>query len=272
MISPNDFEQMGICIERRFARCTDWWAPHLACTRDFVARYSQRASSVAVLGAGRLFDLDLQQLLTTCDVAHLFDADPGCVATWKRQAGDHFNKRVFPHIGDITQSLDGWTRGLSKARRAGELTEYLHSLMPTTIAPAAHYDGVISLNLLGQIPLYWRDRVRVAASEIDPVTWAALVSSMAALQEAHLNFVRQSASSWSMIISDTEYYFYDIDKTEWRVEPALFGDTERLWASSKGDPATIAKDSWLWHIAPQLIESDEEGEIHRVEARFYRYL
>jgi hypothetical protein len=95
---------------------------------------------------------------------------------------------------------------------------------------------------------------------------------MAALQEAHLNFVRQSASSWSMIISDTEYYFYDIDKTEWRVEPALFGDTERLWASSKGDPATIAKDSWLWHIAPQLIESDEEGEIHRVEARFYRYL
>jgi hypothetical protein len=271
MISPNDFEHMGVGIERRFTRCASWWAPHLACTRDFVARHTQRAASVAVLGAGRLLDLDLQQILTTCDVVHLFDADPGCIAAWKRQAGDLFQKRVVPHIEDITQSLDRWTRGLSKARRPNELAEYLYSLEPAKVTRPTQYDGVISLNLLGQIPLYWRDRVRASLSDIDPVTWAALVSSMGALQEAHLEFVHRSSSSWSIIISDSEYYFYDIDRTDWRVEPALFGDTESIWISGHERARKIADDSWLWHIVPQLIESGEEGEIHRVEARCYRY-
>jgi hypothetical protein len=200
---------------------------------------------------------------------HLFDADPGCVAAWKRQAGDLFQKRVIPHLGDITQSLDHWTRGLSKARRPNELAEYLYSLEPAIATLPTQYDGVISLNLLGQIPLYWRDRVRATVSELESASWAALESSMAALQEAHLQLVRESASSWSISISDTEYYFYDIDKTDWRVEPALFGDTERLWASPNEHSPKVAEDSWLWHIAPQLIESDEEGEIHRVVARFF---
>lgn len=271
MISANDFEHMGVGIERRFGRCASWWAPHLAYTRDFVARHTERASSVAVLGAGRLLDLDLRQLLSVCDTVHLFDADPGCVPTWKKQAGEVFSKRVIPHIQDITQSLDAWTRGLSKSRRANDLAQYLYSLTPASVALPARYDGIISLNLLGQIPLYWRDRVRAKAPEIDNVSSEALMSSMGALQKAHLELVHQNGCSWSVIISDTEYYFYDIDKVEWRVEPALFGEAERLWSLPQDSATQVADDSWLWHIAPQLIESDDEGEIHRVEARSYRY-
>ncbi len=271
MISANDFEHMGVGIERRFARCASWWAPHLACTRDFVALHTQPASSVAVLGAGRLLDLDLRQLLSLCDTVHLFDADPGCVASWRKQAGNLFGKRVISHVGDITASLDQWTRGLSKARRANDLTEYLRSLAPAPASLPARYDGIISLNLLGQIPLYWRDRVRAKAPEIDDASWEALMGSMGALQRAHLELVHQSACSWSIIISDTEYYFYDIDNAEWRVEPALFGEAERTWSPLHDRATQVADGSWLWHIAPQLIESDEEGEIHRVQARSYRY-
>jgi hypothetical protein len=224
-----------------------------------------------VLGAGRLLDLDLRELLTICDTVHLFDADPGSVATWRKQAGTLFNKRVIPHVGDITQSLDEWTRGLSRVRRAKDLTHYLHSLTAVSVGLPAKYDGIISLNLLGQIPLYWRDRVRAHAPEIDHHSWEALVSSMGALQQAHMELVHQNTSSWSIIISDTEYYFYDIDKVEWRVEPALFGEAERSWSPLPDRGTQVAEDSWLWHIAPQLIELDEEGEIHRVQACSYRY-
>jgi hypothetical protein len=271
MISANDFEYMGVGIERRFARCASWWAPHLACTRDFVARHSERVSSVAVLGAGRLLDLDLNRLLATCEIVHLFDADPGCVASWRKKAGNLFAKRVIPHVGDITESLEAWTRGLSKVRRGAELAQYLGSLKPSMAELPARYDGVISLNLLGQIPLYWRDRVQTRISEMDSASGEALMHSMGALQEAHLELVRQSAASWSIIISDTEYYFYDIDRTEWRVEPALFSGAARAWTTTAEKAPPVVNDSWLWHIAPQLIESEEEGEIHRVEARLYRY-
>ena len=270
MISLNDFEYMGVGIERRFARCSTWWAPHLACTREFIARQAQRSSSVAVLGAGRLLDLDLQYLLRISDTVHLFDADPRCVAVWKKRAGELFETRVITHIGDLTNSLDEWTRGLN-SRRRGNLADYLRSLVPATAGLPARYDGVISLNLLGQIPLYWRDRVRAKITEVDSVSWDALTRSMGALQRAHLDLVHQSATSWSIIISDTEYYFYDIDESDWRVEPALFGEVERAWGPSHPRATQVSEDTWLWHIAPQLIESDEEGEIHKVQARSYRY-
>lgn len=270
MISLNDFEYMGVGIERRFARCSRWWAPHLACTREFIAKQAQRSSSVAVLGAGRLLDLDLHHLLSISDTVHLFDADPRCVAAWKKQCGELFATRVVPHIGDLTDSFDEWTRGL-KTCRGSNLADYLRSLVPAATALPARYDGVISLNLLGQIPLYWRDRVRAKITEVDSVSWDALTRSMGALQRAHLDLVHQSATSWSVIISDTEYYFYDIDESDWRVEPALFGEAERAWGRPHERVTQVSEDSWLWHIAPQLIESEEEGEIHKVQAQSYRY-
>jgi hypothetical protein len=88
---------------------------------------------------------------------------------------------------------------------------------------------------------------------------------MAALQEAHLNGLLTARHAWSILLTDSEYYFYHVDESHWRIEPALFGRSAELLSakfSSKDDLA------WLWHIAPQFVESDSEGEIHRVEARF----
>jgi hypothetical protein len=64
-------------------------------------------------------------------------------------------------------------------------------------------------------------------------------------------------------ITDTEYYFYTVDSALWRVEPALHGGAEGVLQSfATGAP----RAAWLWHLAPQFVEDDAEGEIHRVEA------
>jgi hypothetical protein len=68
---------------------------------------------------------------------------------------------------------------------------------------------------------------------------------------------------WSILITDTEYYFYHSDDSEWRVESALCGDAKEVYRTLRGERT---RDRWLWHVAPQFVESDDEGEIHLVEA------
>jgi hypothetical protein len=226
---------------------------------------------VAVLGAGRLLDVDLELLCERCAEVHLFDADPSCIAEWKRQAGRRYNERVIPHVLDLTDTLDTWsraTRGLFHAdyeRALGQL------VAPVPTWAETNFDGVLSLNLLGQIPLYWRDRVLAMKPELTDAEWESLVVSMGRLQRAHIEAVRSASQAWSIVISDTEYYFYHVDESLWRVEPAIF-DVGLLGGDfGLGEPRSGTNDSWLWHIAPQFVESDHEGEIHRVEARFMRW-
>jgi hypothetical protein len=226
---------------------------------------------VAVLGAGRLLDLDLELLCERCSEIHLFDADPTCVTEWKRQAGRRYNKSVIPHTVDLTEVLESW----SQALRAASHTEY-ERVLGELIAPVptwteSNFDGVISLNLLGQIPLYWRDRVVAMKAALADPEWEALVVSMGRLQRAHIQALQGSSSVWTLLISDTEYYFYHVDESLWRVEPAIFDPDLMEGTFGLGHARSVVKDSWLWHIAPQFVESDQEGEIHRVEARFLRW-
>jgi len=88
---------------------------------------------------------------------------------------------------------------------------------------------------------------------------------MGRLQEAHLKALTKNKDRWSILLTDTEYYFYHVDQSEWRVEPALFGAAVDVY--NKEYANLPCRGAWLWHIAPQFIEGDEEGEIHRVEAR-----
>jgi hypothetical protein len=217
---------------------------------------------VAVLGAGRLLDLDLGYLLQRCEVVELFDADPGVIRHWREAAGSLYGKRVIGHLVDLTDCLKSWTKGYSAALRRGAGADYLRGVeAPTPVWGRGAYDGVISLNLLGQLPLYWRDRVlRLGCDD-----QGALIDSMAALQLAHLGALLRLERAWKIVITDTEYYFYHVDQSHWRVEPALFGEAPDIF---NRDFADKTKQAWLWHIAPQFIECATEGEIHRVEGVF----
>lgn len=260
---------MGRAIEDRGIRCAGWWEPHLRCTREFLERGVPASKKVAVFGAGRLLDLNLKRLLERCEVVHLFDADPGCMRAWRAAAGKEFGKRVVPRIVDLTECLDEWSHGLARSARVGTLAEYLTSReAPIPSWSGEGFEGIISLNMLGQIPLYWRDRVLTGKSELSDVEAEALMRCMGRLQAAHAEGIAQLQPTWAAIITDTEYYFYDVDQPEWRVESAVFDEKTRDMLRLRPESRTPRSESWLWHVAPQFIESDVEGEIHRVEARF----
>jgi hypothetical protein len=101
----SDFERMGSAIEQRFRRCAPWWRPHLEATATFVSHNVPESSSVAVLGAGRLLDIDLVGLLSKCRHVHLFDADSSAVSRWKAVSGREYGRRVFGHVLDLTGSM-----------------------------------------------------------------------------------------------------------------------------------------------------------------------
>jgi hypothetical protein len=266
--TKRDFVDRGGAIVQRYNRCAPFWRAHLDLTASFINDYAPISSSVAVLGAGRLLDIDLLHLLERCQEVHLFDADSAAVARWKSVSGKSYGRRVFGHVLDLTECLDAWSKGLAAAVRADRLSEYLDRChAPIPCWGGFRFDGFISLNILGQIPLYWRDRVLAQAKVLSDREWAALSASMERLQVGHLRGLSARSDSWVIMVTDTEYYFYQSDKSDWRVEGALFAEAKTVCDEFFGSSVS---DTWLWHIAPQFIESDDEGEIHRVEAAFRR--
>jgi hypothetical protein len=265
-----DFVSMGRGIEARYARCHQWWERHLEYSREFIARHLPPGEKVLVIGAGRLLDIDLDLLRERYREIHLLDADPSCVAIWKARAGASFGGQVKATVGDCTEVIQRWTQGLAETMRPEQLAAYLAGCRAVTPTWSKEpFDGIISLNILGQIPLYWRDRVLAVTAGPMMATQhglAGLAASMGELQRAHLEGARARKDRWSLIITDTEYYFYQLDKSDWRVEPALFGPCSELVQELAGQYQRV--DRWLWHVSPQFVECDDEGEIHRVEAFF----
>ena len=266
-----DFIRMGKVIEARYARCAPFWEPHLSCTRSFIDEHIQPGGRLAILGAGRLLDVDLKKLIPLFSEIHLFDADPTVVRTWRKASGVAFRERVIPRILDVTGSLSTWSSGLRAAVRHHNLAGYLDMVQPGHGTwEHERFDGVISLNLVGQIPIYWQDRVIAAAGSLAAEEERALLGSMSRLQAAHVKAVREQPRSWSILITDTEYYTYNVDHVEWDVEPALHGEALSELSMTSTRMVKQGESCWLWHLVPQFIESDHEGHIHRVEASAWK--
>lgn len=237
---------------------------------------------MSILGAGRLLDIDHDWLTSSFECIHLVDYDPGCRAVWKKlqNAGGSRCRVNFHHI-DVTGVLEHWTEilkhGLKVSDPAGQLPGLLAMLMPS--GPAAgmlpRTDVIISLNLLSQLPLYWRDRVIQVArgagileEDVWRVSEVQLEQTMSDLQSAHVSWLKNSGASRTAILTDTEFYYYDPKISPWQVEAAV--SAECLEALNRfGGQRLAAFDCWLWHIAPAGEERAEYGEIHRVEARLF---
>lgn len=262
-----DFIRMGKGIESRYARCAPYWEPHLACTRSFINEHVQPGGRLAILGAGRLLDVDLKKLIPLFSEIHLFDADPTVIRAWRKTSGIAFRESVIPRILDVTGSLSLWSAGLSAAVRQKRLVSYLDSLQSNSGAwESERFDGVVSLNLVGQLPIYWRDRVIAAAFDLSESEERALGSSMARLQAAHVQALRAQSGAWVIAITDSEYYTYHVDRSEWGVEPALSSDLINELRATSPHITKKGDSCWLWHLVPQFVESEHEGHIHRVEA------
>lgn len=272
-----DFISMGFGIQARHKRCQKFWAKHLEYSKDFQRRAlcNTSAKSIAVLGAGRLLDLDLQFLCTKFEKVVLYDADPGVLCVW-RKAKKTFKNLDFK-IVDLCCCLDLWTRNLSNFAANSNNPEGLINFLDQLEAPPLFRlpeEVVLSLNLLSQIPIYWRDRVQSILLK----SWGldtndrgnyelelqlALERSMGKLQTAHVSGLLQSGYQQLLIIYDAEFLYYKKGQCLWQSEKSIFCDD--LFAGVGGDNKRT-QDSWLWHIVPQGQESPEFGCIHRVEA------
>ncbi len=259
-----DFIRMGAGIAGRYERCRPWWEPHLQLTSEFVRSATRPAKKVAVLGAGRLLDIDLRSLLASCEQVHLFDSDPSAVPHWRAALTSQDRRRTVFRIEDVTNSLGAWSKALKSRAARRDPVGTLGSL--AAVQPGwtlEGFDGVVSLNILGQLPLYWRDRFLNRFPSPTNEMKDVLEITMGRLQEAHLAGLKESLAEWTVAVTDTEYYHYTVEESQWLVETALFGRARQMWAEL-GDGQR--KDAWLWHLAPQFVESPHAGEIHRVEA------
>lgn len=272
---------MGLGIEARAEKYQRWWSKHLALSREFQQRsfelLSQHQLSLAVLGAGRLLDLNREVLPQHFQRVVLYDADRGCLARWRElENGYRGALKLDFVISDLSASLDLWTaqlRGFLEthcAEDAHALCGFLDQLEPRPALDVRDFAAVLSTNLLSQIPLYWRDRAtkiiarkwgeRAAQSE----TWeAALERSMAKLQEQHMQQLRDSQARLVVLITDGEFMYYRPDLPNWQCEAALL----RKDLLELPGYRLALQNSWFWHILPYAAEHSEFGEIHRVEAR-----
>lgn len=279
---------MGLGIESRHQRCRSYWSKHLEFCKKFQSEaltdIATKSASCTVLGAGRLLDLNVDLISKKSVLISLYDADPSCKSTWKATFKNFYGQTNF-RIQDLTGILDEWTLELkdfliSNHPQDSALVNFLANLKLKSAPQLEASDIVISLNILSQIPVYWRDRVHSLVKNYWSIITnpdgcyaskrlqEALEATFRLLQEQHLELLSNSQSKKIILITDEEWFYYTQDQSEWQSEQALwFGpDLKNYLAKQLPNYKTTKNESWLWHLAPQFVEQADYGVIHRVQA------
>ena len=255
-----DYCDEGLGIKARYGRCRVFWDPHLEQCRAFQrAHLDAHVESIAVLGAGRLLDVEVPLLAKRCERLLLIDADALAVRHAQRAVRSD-SARIEARHCELSGVMAEWTARV-RAHGAGE--ETLDALVAKTDAlPPRSIDTIISLNLLSQIAIYWRERVKRIARN---ASQAALEASMRRLQEAHIGLLCSAAKRRVLLLTDRNFLYYQNDPSTTEREPALLIDPHAMMRAN-GFEADAPAVTWLWHIAPKGIEEKEYGVLHEVEA------
>lgn len=281
---------MGFGIEARYERCRRFWEPHLRCCNEFQSKafsINFRGTTLFVLGAGRLLDFNLEAALSSFEKLHLVDADPGCEKIWlKRSEALSASERIKGEILDISGAIDSWTEVIDQFCSRSNSVEDLVKIINTLALPRSstlnlesgnkNY-AILSLNLLSQIPIYFRDRIAQILlkhwkldSDKDGQYAAplqnAICSSMRKLEKQHIELLAKSGAKQVSLITDSYFHYYRKDISDWRTERALNSfEYDQKGAQIKLEGYNLKeRQSWLWHIAPQSIEHKSYGVIHEV--------
>ena len=188
------FISAGLSSESSFAQAGSYWSEHLAnCRREQEAlanSFSQaEQASLFVLGAGRLYDFADKSLAEAFSKISFFDADPHCLPYWQKFASKYRQNCSCSYVtGDVSQVLFYWYRGLLE-----ELSTLLKGQLPnledkwplvleaieqipqrdviddaldaSSFLERESPEAIISLNLISQIPIVWREIVFQALSK-----------------------------------------------------------------------------------------------------------
>lgn len=263
-------ESMG--IQARYNRCKEYWTKHLELCKNFqrTELLDAAGDSLAILGAGRLYDVDLGFLAQKFKKIDLYDADPSCLKSWPSNSGEC---QIQGKLVDLSGGIEGWKQETKSHKDPMSLCDAVLNLAPPEFNLNCAYDCVISINLLSQVALPWRDwfvswvESNFGITQDDKGSLpqhfrAAIENSMSKIQSQHLQLLLQVKPKRIIIITDEYFCYYQNDKAPWLVEPALFCE----WPPKFSDYKLNDSSSWLWHIAPQGVEQKDYGVIHWVKA------
>lgn len=262
-----DFVDIGLGIEHRERRFRGEWAPHLARSRGFVQQaLAEGGEEVVVLGAGRLFDVPIEWLVSRFSRVVLVDVDPRIVAR-SLSATRRFGTRVEVQQAEVTGVFSAWTQALESVGEGSddEIVETLCSLK----APSPFWSSgsVVSMNLLSQLGVMWRDRVQrivgTGRMSLSPIA-EATAHSIIRLEKGHASGL--AAASQAVLLADRFFITASEGAVAWEVEDALYGE----WPEQLPGREAWLCGSWLWHLVPMSGEVRGEGSIHEVWARAFR--
>ena len=272
-----DYVDKGLGIQARYHRCRRYWEPHLKKTREFLnSSVGESCASIGIAGSGRLLDVDPDYLQRASSGVTFFDADPAATAFVRRVAAQRSGRDAAETL-EFTGVMEEWTgslRGVMRGRLAPDsAAQFMDSLTPRTdVLGGRAFDITVSLNMLSQIPLFWRDRAESILLQVESLTDGegnllpdvhdALVRSCRRLQEAHVSIIREASKSCAVVISDVLFHYYTEEST--RTEPALHVDIEGMMEDAGWRLDDV--DSWIWHIVPKGVESSDYGVLHEVRA------
>ncbi len=285
-----DYLRMSAGIRYRKTKMASFWAPHLELSRSFVnanlssALSSANCGEVVVLGAGSLFDIDCDFINDQSFTVRLIDIDPTVRAHVRgKLIKAEGQGRVKWESFDVTGVMARWTRELDKFVRgrpnAEEFSQFLFNLPIQTPKLETSERCVVSLNLMGQLGIYWRDRVSGILSRnrhlIDsqgeplPEIHKAIDRTVSTLELEHLKLL--SDFNNVILLTDIWYHYYRRELAPWQTESALTISEKNLnnFFLTKGFNSQSRK-SWLWHISPQGLGDPDYGEIHEVVALYFK--
>jgi hypothetical protein len=265
-----DFIDMGLGIEARYRRAKKSWDPHLSRAQEFSARALTPGARVAILGSGRLLDVPLARLQQAKAQVTCFDADP-LARRAAQKAGFQFE------CLDLSASIDAWTRSVVSHANSGKalLSTFAAIIKGLRVNPSTlpgNFEVILSQNLLGQIPLFFRDRVAAIVEQqgikadengnLPEPLQGALRNASEALQRGHLKLLVDSKCAKVSIISDMRVRYLDAQGKEFYVDEALLLKPD---AAMPGY-SLKAHNSWSWEVAPLGEVSPEYSAVHEIGA------
>lgn len=294
------FVSMGLGIERRTRELGLYWGPHLEESKRAQRDWDASGGSVAVLGAGRLADVDSSSLAARFDRVVLADGDPLVAPVWDRL---NVGVPVEQRLCDLSGVMGAWRQELEDHEEPWvETLARIGTLHGRAVPPVdVGADHLISLNLLSQIPILWQDVLEGLLERRFGGGWVrkresewleAFEPGARWLVEEHLRLLGRAAGQ-VLLISDVEYFNYSggarYSRGRWSDPPVRWRQgqwepaagrrgevTPALYGFDLEDPAALAacmpnhrvawSRCWLWHIEPLGVECAECGKAHRVAA------
>lgn len=297
------FLDQGFGLEHRYRRYSRHWRDHLATSRAVQQRFFQslahEVDELVVLGAGRLYDFNKSAAIERFRGLSLYDADPSVLATWDKLRR-RFSGEIHSNLCELTGVLATWRKALYEQfaclqaeQHATRWQEALHAIaaIPEEIPPSVNpllppvgsgKRGILSLNILSQIPLAWQ-RITEAAltrcfsrafvNEREDEWIASYIHGGARLIQHHLASIFSVDAEGVLLITDVSYSEKGDEAVDRNADGSVCSlmcgvDLDSELKKYLGCYENGPQRGWQWQLTP--VWSSQGAETHAVQSFEFR--